>query len=170
MFIEQQHFDTKAYLTPQVQYETNQDKALIGTHYHKALELLDLTKPYIKNSDFEDVDYSKIKMAYDKLSPLVKNAKSIKKEADFMMYLPYNQIVKNSDIDDNVLVQGVLDMLIEYEDHFDIVDYKFSNLKASILKQKYAEQLNLYKLAVEFSFNKPVEHLFIYSINTGELI
>ena len=70
----------------------------------------------------------------------------------------------------NVLVQGVLDMLIEYEDHFDIVDYKFSNLKASILKQKYAEQLNLYKLAVEFSFNKPVEHLFIYSINTGELI
>lgn len=167
---EQQHFDTKAYLTPQVQYETNQDKALIGTHYHKALELLDLTKPYIKNSDFEDVDYSKIKMAYDKLSPLVKNAKSIKKEADFMMYLPYNQIVKNSDIDDNVLVQGVLDMLIEYEDHFDIVDYKFSNLKASILKQKYAEQLNLYKLAVEFSFNKPVEHLFIYSINAGELI
>lgn len=167
---EQQYFNTKAYLTPQTQYLTAEDKALIGTHYHKALELLDLTIPYNKNTDFEDVDYSKIKLAHDVLSKIVVGAKQIRKEADFMMNLPYNQIITNSNVTDNVLVQGVLDMLVEYDDHFDIVDYKFSNLKASVLKQKYAEQLRLYQLAVEKAFNKPVEHVFIYSINTGELV
>lgn len=167
---EAQKFSTKAYLTPQVQYQVNEDKAVIGTHYHKALELLDLTIPYQKNTDFEDVDYQKIKLAHSKLSALVADAKSIKKEADFMMYLPYNDLVAESKVNGKVLVQGVLDMLIEFDDHFDIVDYKFSNLKADVLKQKYAEQLRLYKLAVENAYGKKVEHMFIYSINTGELI
>lgn len=167
---EQLHFNTKAYLTPQTQYLTTEDRAQIGTHYHKALELLDLTCAYNKNTDFDDVDYKKIKLAHDVLSKIVVGAKQIHKEADFMMNMPYNQIVPNTDITDNVLVQGVLDMLVEYEDHFDIVDYKFSNLKAVVLKQKYAEQLRLYKMAVEKSFNKPVEHVYIYSINTGELV
>lgn len=167
---EQQHFDTKAYLTPQTQYLTTEDKALVGTHYHKALELLDLTTAYNKNTDFKDVDYDKIKLAHNVLSKIVVGAKQIRKEADFMMNMPYNQIVSNSSVTDNVLVQGVLDMLVEFEDHFVIVDYKFSNLKASVLKQKYAEQLRLYKMAVEKAFNKPVEHMYIYSINTGELV
>ncbi len=166
---EQLRFDTKTYLTPKSQYDVSEDKALIGTHYHKALELLDLTQPYLKNTDFDDVDYDKIKMAHDVLSKLVVGAKSIKKEADFMMYLPYQDLV-SSEIKDKVLVQGVLDMLIEFDDHFDIVDYKFSSLKAKILKEKYAEQLRLYKLAVEKAFGKTVEHMYIYSINTGELV
>ena len=167
---EAQKFSTKAYLTPQVQYQVNEDKALVGTHYHKALELLDLTQEYQQNTNFDDVDYQKIKMAHSKLSVLAKGAKSIYKETDFMMYLPYNDLVAESKVNEKVLVQGVLDMLIEFEDHFDIVDYKFSNLKADVLKQKYAEQLRLYKLAVENAYGKKVEHMYIYSINTGELI
>ena len=167
---EAQKFSTKAYLTPQVQYQVNEDKAIVGTHYHKALELLDLTQEYQQNTNFDDVDYQKIKMAHSKLSVLAKGAKSIHKETDFMMYLPYNDLVAESRVNEKVLVQGVLDMLIEFEDHFDIVDYKFSNLKADVLKQKYAEQLRLYKLAVENAYGKKVEHMYIYSINTGELI
>ena len=167
---EAQKFSTKAYLTPQVQYQVNEDKALVGTHYHKALELLDLTQEYQQNTNFDDVDYQKIKMAHSKLSVLTKGAKSIHKETDFMMYLPYNDLVAESKVNEKVLVQGVLDMLIEFEDHFDIVDYKFSNLKADVLKQKYAEQLRLYKLAVENAYGKKVEHMYIYSINTGEFI
>ena len=37
-------------------------------------------------------------------------------------------------------------------------------------REKYAEQLKLYKLSVENAYKKPVEHVYIYSINTGELI
>ena len=51
----------------------------------------------------------------------------------------------------------------------DIVDYKFSTLKVDVLKEKYAEQLALYKKAVESAFGKSVKNTYIYSINTGEL-
>jgi len=90
------------------------------------------------------------------------------KEADFEMYVPYCELVE-SEIQDKVLVQGVVDLIIEREQDIDIVDYKFSSLKIDALKEKYAEQLALYKKAVESAFNKPVKNTYIYSINTGEL-
>lgn len=161
-------FETKRWLRPDVQYDSGEDKALIGTHYHKALELLDLTKEYNENSRFEDVDYEKIKRAHEVLSKLVMSGDCIKNEAEFMLYVPYNSIV-DSEVEDKVLVQGVVDLIIEHEDSVDIVDYKFSSLPVRILKQKYSEQLKLYKLAVEKAFNKKVSNTYIYSINTGEL-
>ena len=161
-------FSTQKWLNPVTQYSQDEDRALIGTHYHKALEDLDLNKPYEKNTDFDDIDYKKIEMAHSTLSKLVKTSINIKKEAEFMMYIPYNEIV-NSDIQDKVLVQGVVDLIIEYENSITIVDYKFSKLRIATLKEKYEEQLQLYKKAVEKAFNKKVEHIFIYSINTGEL-
>ena len=84
------------------------------------------------------------------------------------MYVPYNKIV-NSAVEDKVLVQGVVDLIIEKENSITIVDYKFSTKPIKVLKQRYSEQLNLYKLAVEQAFNKKVDNIYIYSINTGEL-
>ncbi|MBR2969440.1 MAG: PD-(D/E)XK nuclease family protein, partial [Clostridia bacterium] len=88
--------------------------------------------------------------------------------AEFMLYVPYRSIVE-SEVEDKVLVQGVVDLIIEHEDNIDIVDYKFSSLPIRVLKQKYSEQLALYKLAVEKAYNKKVSNTYIYSINTGEL-
>ena len=101
------------------------------------------------------------------VSWFVRGAVNVLKEADFEMYLPYSELVE-SYIDDKVIVQGVVDLIVEREDSIDIVDYKFSSLKIDSLKVKYAEQLSLYKKAVEYAFNKPV-NTFIYSINSGEL-
>ena len=42
----------------------------------------------------------------------------VKKEAEFLMYLPYNQIV-NSNITDKILVQGVVDLIIIRKDYID---------------------------------------------------
>ncbi len=163
-------FETKKWLSPSIQYEVGEDRASIGVHYHKELENLDLTKPYIEaERSFDDVDYEKIKQAHKILSPLAKNAINIKHEADFMMYVPYNEVV-NSTVKDKVLIQGVVDLIIEYENSITIVDYKFSRLPIDILKQKYSEQLELYKLAVEKAFNKKVDKTLIYSIETGELL
>ena len=161
-------YKLKSVMSSSVQYSL-EDRAQIGVNYHSAMEKLDLIAPYMKNSSYDYVDYDKIRLAHEKLSPLVQNATNIKKEAEFMMYVPYNSVVK-SDVEDKVLIQGVVDLIIERENSIDIVDYKFSTLPVKVLKQKYAEQLNLYKMAVEQAFNKPVEHMYIYSINTGELI
>lgn len=161
-------FESKKVFTAGVQIDSEEDKALVGVHYHSALEKLDFSKEYEKNTDYNDVDYGKIQLAHKILSGITKNAK-LHKEAMFTMYVPYNQIVE-SDFDDKVLVQGVVDLIIERENSIDIVDYKFSKLSVKKLKEKYAEQLKLYKLAVESAFSKKVEHMYIYSVNTGELV
>jgi len=161
-------FSSKEWLKPDIQYMSMEDKAKVGTHYHTALEKLDFTCKYDKNTDFADVDYSKIKKAHNVISRLVQNSIKLHKEADFEMYVPYCELVE-SEIQDKVLVQGVVDLIIEREQDIDIVDYKFSSLKIDALKEKYAEQLALYKKAVESAFNKPVKNTYIYSINTGEL-
>ena len=163
-----ERFATKEWLTKTAQFDI-EDKALVGTHYHTALEKLDFNTEYVKNTNFEDVDYNKIKKAHEKISNIVKNAIRIKKEAEFMMYVPHNQLV-DSNIENKVLVQGVVDLLIEEDDGFVIVDYKFSSLPVYVLKQKYAEQLALYKQAVEKAYKKPVKQTLIYSINSGELL
>ncbi len=166
--VEKDKFTRKEWITQKVQYQ-EEDKKLVGTHYHKALEKLDLQNEYIQNTNFEDVDYKKIKKTHEILQKYVKNALKIKKEVEFMMYVPYNQLVE-SEITDKVLVQGVVDLLIEHEDGFVVVDYKFSSLPIKVLKQKYNEQLKLYKTAVEKAFNKPVKEVLIVSINNGEIL
>ena len=60
--------------------------------------------------------------------------------------------------------------IFKKENSIILVDYKFSSLPAKVLKEKYKEQLKLYKLAIESAYKKRVEQMFIYSINTGELI
>ena len=86
-----------------------------------------------------------------------------------MMYVPYNSVVE-SNVTDKVLIQGVVDLIIEKEKEIILVDYKFSYLPATKLKEKYIQQLNMYKKAIELSFNKPVKQMLIYSIYTGELV
>ena len=161
-------FVAKKIINKSVQYEA-EDVVKTGVNYHSALENLDLIGEYKQTTDFEDVDYSKIKLAYQVLHPLTKGSINIRKEADFMMLVPYSTIA-SSYIDDNVLIQGVVDLIIEKENSVILVDYKFSRLPAKILKEKYSEQLSLYKLAIEEAYKKPVENMFIYSINTGELV
>lgn len=167
---EEKGFSLKSWINPTIQYDTNEDRAIMGTHYHKILEDLDYQADYQKIHNFEDVDYEQIKLAHQKLSNICKGAKTIKKEAEFMMYLPYNQIIKDSKIEDKILIQGVIDLLVEFDDYIILVDYKFSRLKGTLLKQKYNEQLSLYKLAIEKAFKKPVKQTYIYSIINGELL
>ena len=139
----------------------------IGIAYHKALSELDFINPYkfVKN----DLDENLIRLAYDVINPIAKNSKKIKQEAQFMMYLPYNKIYTDSKITNKVLVQGVIDFLIEFNDYFILIDFKYSQLPIEKLVTKYSNQLKLYKTAIESAYNKPVKKSFIYRINDGKL-
>lgn len=166
-YVETNGYNVKRILSNSMQYDI-EERAQIGVNYHAALEQLDFMTEYCQNSNYKNVDYHKIELAHKTLKPLIKGAVNIQKEADFMMYVPYKEIV-DSVVEDRVLIQGVVDLIIERETSIDIVDYKFSSLPIKVLKEKYKEQLKLYKKAVESAFNKPVEHMYIYSINTAEL-
>ena len=60
---------------------------------------------------------------------------------------------------DGSTFHGFIDLLVEYEDHFDIIDYKLSNVDS----EEYINQLNGYKEYIESTYNKPC-NMYLYSI------
>ena len=76
------------------------------------------------------------------------------------------------DIDENVLVQGVIDLYyITESGEIVLVDYKTDRVKeAEELVDKYSEQLRIYKMALEKSLGKDVSHVYIYSVELEEIV
>ncbi len=75
--------------------------------------------------------------------------RKVEREKTFMLKLPA-RAVGVADLDDEVAVQGKLDLLALGEDAV-IVDYKVSGAPIPVLKERYKAQLELYALAVKKS-------------------
>ena len=65
---------------------------------------------------------------------------------------------------DNITYHGIIDLLIEYDNHFDIIDYKYSNIE----DEEYKKQLKGYKDYIENTYNKPC-NCYLYSISNDML-
>ena len=93
-----------------------------------------------------------------KLFGELKNAKEIHKEETFYMN------VKNENGED-ILLQGIIDLyFISKSDELVLVDYKTDkNVDEKILKDRYKNQLILYKNALEKSLKRKVDKTIIYS-------
>ena len=87
-----------------------------------------------------------------------------------MMCVPYNSLYATSNATDNVLVQGVVDLIIVTANGLIVVDYKLSSASATTLKARYSPQLQLYARACESAFKKKVKAKYIYSIKSQKLI
>lgn len=71
----------------------------------------------------------------------------------------------------DTLIQGVADLVLEYEDHIEILDYKTDHGKSEQkLLEIYRPQLLLYARAIGPRFKKPVGRLTIYSFSLGKEI
>ena len=66
--------------------------------------------------------------------------------------------------EDNNMYHGIIDLMFEYEDYFDIIDYKLSNID----DENYINQLNGYKKYIESITNKKV-NVFLYSILKNQM-
>ena len=148
---------------------TTDDLAQIGTMYHSALSTLDYSCPYVYTNEHEDIDEKLIQLAYNKISPIAQKCINQFNEKQFMMYIPYKDIYPDSNLDTKILVQGVVDLILEFDDHIVLVDYKYSSSHIKTLRERYNTQLYLYRLALERAFHKPVTQSYIYSIKTGDL-
>ncbi len=147
---------------------TADDLAQIGTLYHSVLADINYRLEYTPCNN-PSVDETLIKLAYDKISTISKRCINQFNEKQFMMYIPYNTIFTDSNIDTKILIQGVVDLILEFDDHIVLVDYKYSSLPINKLKEKYSNQILLYKIAIEKAYKKPVTESYIYSIKSGEL-
>lgn len=110
-----------------------------GTYMHYLLETIDFKNPQI-NSKYED----KIKSFLNKLDL---NNVNIFKEYEFI----YEE--------DNNIKHGIIDLMLEYTDHIDIIDYKLKNT----MDDNYYKQILGYKKYIALKTNKKV-NTYLYSI------
>ena len=61
--------------------------------------------------------------------------------------------------EDNTTYHGIIDLMLEYNDHIDIIDYKLKNIE----DENYFKQLNGYKNYIENKTNKKT-NIYLYSI------
>ena len=81
----------------------------------------------------------------------------------------FKQTFKNTDFDykefefiykdsDNYY-HGIIDLILEYDNHIDIIDYKLKN----VFDSAYKKQLDGYKKYIELKTNKRI-NIYLYSI------
>lgn len=78
--------------------------------------------------------------------------------ADSTLEFPFSE--------EKIILQGAVDCVYEENGELVIVDYKTDRVKdPNELRERYAPQINLYKLAIEQIFEKPVSKCLLYSFN-----
>ena len=116
-----------------------------GKKMHYLLELIDFKNPNLNNID----NFYKEKINNFLNQDILKNIKETN------IYKEYEFIEEK----DNIEYHGIIDLMLEYNDHIDIIDYKLKNIE----DKSYINQLNGYKNYIENKFNK-ITNIYLYSI------
>lgn len=118
-----------------------------GTHMHLLLEVIDFKNPdlnFIKDS--HELYLVNRFLKSDLLKDI--NKATIFKEHEF--------------IDEENNIDGIIDLMLVYDDHIDIIDYKLKNID----ENKYGKQLEVYKNYVTKVFKRNV-HCYLFSLIDG---
>ena len=109
-----------------------------------------------------------------KLFKELQDAKEIHEEEPFYLEISANRLSKEYPKDDKILVQGVIDLYyINKNDELVLVDYKTDYIEKgeeNKLIDRYKEQIDLYREALEKSLNRKVDKTMIYSTWLGEIV
>lgn len=122
-----------------------------GTHMHYILE----------NTDFKNPDYSPLTNEEQEIIQELLNNQIMSNIKDANIYHEYEFIYENN----KQIKTGIIDLMLEYPDHIDIIDYKLKNTN----DPAYLKQLNGYKEYIENKNNKPT-YIYLYSLLNKELI
>jgi ATP-dependent helicase/nuclease subunit A len=153
-----------------------------GSLVHLVFEKLDFRKNYnienikeliqnmeknkiISTEEVKNINVNKIlNFVNSDLYKRIQQAKYIFKEQPFYINIP---ALEKENAKDNVLIQGIIDLyFIENDGKIILVDYKTDYVEKDIseLVQKYKNQLELYKIAIEKATDKNVSETYIYSV------
>ncbi len=121
----------------------------LGLQMHSLFELIDFSNPDYSGVD----DFKKFKIEKFIKSGILDNSINLYKEYEFVYEV------------DGKSMHGFIDLLIEYEDKFAIVDYKLKNTT----DDAYLKQLNGYKDYIMSISGKPVD-TYLYSIMDEKLV
>lgn len=152
----------------------------VGNAYHRFLQLAN----FEKNADNQLIDLlnqGKLTqneadlLNVEKLNAIMnmdifKGLKSGKfyREQPFILNVPARLIGVESN--EEVLLQGIIDLLVIFGDKAFVIDYKYSMKSAEKLKQTYSKQLELYAYATEKISGLKVEKTYLINLAKAELI
>ncbi len=109
-------------------------------------------------------------------SPLadeLRAAKTVEREYRFSLLVDAQAYYDGVSPDDQVLLQGVVDLFAETDDGIIVVDFKTDYVTQENLAEKvqhYRPQVQAYSTALEQIFEKPVIRRVLYFLGTGETI
>lgn len=119
----------------------------LGLEFHSALEALDFTNPNIDTLPTSDFIKNKLKAVL--ANDIFKNMSNAKSYHEYEFYYTDNEKEYH----------GIIDLLMVYDDHIDIIDYKLSNVDSP----EYIRQLSIYKDYVKTKYNKQI-NVYLLSI------
>lgn len=175
--------------------EENMQATVRGTLIHSVLEQIDFIQ--CKSADLimaeldrlvetgklheeaaHIVDVCKLeRMATSTMIERMEKSKHVWKEKAFVYLLPANEVDETYDLEEEILLQGVVDTCFIEEEGLVIIDYKTDyvdgrKLKASIerVKRRYQVQLDLYARALSEITGLPVKEKCLYLYHIDEWI
>ena len=163
-----------------------------GTAYHRVLELLDFGEAHTQESlqtkiqEFYDLGkLSKEEKASIRLADILSLLNStlgerlrkatlteqLRQEQPFVMAVDAAEIYPVNVGQEQILVQGIIDLYFEEEGELVVLDYKTDRVNSGTeLKNKYQMQLDYYAKALERLTGKKVKERLIYSFALGQEI
>lgn len=129
----------------------------------------------LDESLYEKMDFSRLRQFFaGSLFARMQSAQKILREYEFITARPAADaaVDKTGDYGQaQVLVQGVADVILEFDDHLELVDYKTDRNKTpEQFIAAYRPQLLLYAAAIRRRFEKPLTKLTLYSFSLGREI
>lgn len=183
--LDREYIDTDSERADFVLFQ-HDDRNALGTAYHKVYQYVNydatrdgilLTVEGLVNEGKIDKDLANkldVDLIFQTLNnpdlrALMKQGKTYH-EMPFMLVAPYNQIAKDQRFCDEVMLQGVIDLLVLGENKAIVVDFKFSTHSAELLRKDYRYQLDSYRLAVQKICGIQKVDCYILSIEDNTLI
>ena len=178
-------------IVPLFMQETKEELkgAAKGTLYHRVWENLDYEKIDTKEQIEEQLENmltteEKKSIWISDFYRFAKNPLAVRmkaaaqrgqlyREQPFVIAMPANQMKKEYETEEEILVQGIIDAYFEEEDGLVLVDYKTDKVQKGQEKElieKYKVQMRYYKKALEMITDREVKEIYIYSTGIGKAV
>lgn len=112
------------------------------------------------------------KFINSELGSRLKNAKTVLREFPFTLLCKASEFFDTELVED-VLLQGVVDCCFVEDDGLVIIDYKTDKISKKYVSEraeKYRPQLLTYKMAMERIYNMPVKECLLYFLNAETVV
>ncbi|MDR0530850.1 MAG: UvrD-helicase domain-containing protein [Oscillospiraceae bacterium] len=148
--------------------------------FRRAAENLELEVEYLRQQGYLTARDAKA-LERDKLARffasefcarMLRSQKPLLREKKFTLRLPAAELADLAPElleHETIVIQGVIDCAFEEDGKLILLDYKTDNTESlGILKEKYGDQLRLYRRAMRECFGMPVSETLLYSFWLGD--